>query len=800
MADSRTLNELEEQYPASSRMRLFNFMNISMMLGDSIITKDYQVPIPLASAIELTTYGKDISDQARRRQVPYNDIRMLCLLEIFNADLVDIEKTNEEAIIKIVDKQIRDRELLFPFTNGRLLYDKYFESHSNDTASYLTPEETLRLLAGIPQGIAQYGQWVTGPYGLIRSQSSRLITADRNIPVRHCPDPSCTAIHHTFLATSKDASVNKSRERFTKLLEREDGASQSETRQGKAWTRFVNNISDDFLSVYSDDAIEPVIVLIGDALADGELRKLFNYLLEQPDTNLRELTFKVATSASPPSAADLNRAQLLQLIMSVGNIALTAAIDQLVSIDEIVIPFGEIRRPVINRRVRFGLHGLHAELGSYGVRVVASGSSLAPLRARSLVEHMYRLDDEADRQELDWQLRDEPSDSLEAKLEHYLQTRDPRSSIGTLVLARRSNAVVATTSLGIGDVARTADDDLVNSILWKLGFSIHGSERLHDQFWRSHDAMLQHARRGVTTSAPADREEIRRLAVTYFTSLETLLNDSLAYTTWALCTDHYLSSKPFVYRPHIDMMKAFETLNQQGGRVSNSERLSKKNTLYPLTRGFGRLAELLASYDGSPEQKIRSKDDLPEWVGVQSLERFPFIHTTAFLDLLPDCRASILRVLTTITDRFVAADITTTRNDWLHGSRSGSAANLDRLREGLEDVREAVLSIEENGFSRQIFDSLSDLVDGDGRRTAILANNMGRQVHLFGPSPFAWLRLPGLRESQYVMNAARFAEPTECLRFTVEVESEYSKMWDNFPKRPILEQRRSLSPQLPLSA
>src|SRR5207245_7207428 len=67
---------------------------------------------------------------------------------------------------------------------------------------------------------------------------------------------------------------------------------------------------------------------------------------------------------------------------------------------------------------------------------------------------------------------------------------------------------------------------------------------------------------------------------------------------------------------------------------------------------------------------------------------------------------------------------------------------------------------------------ISDVIDGDNRRTSVLASPSRRQVSLFGPSPFAWLGLPRLDEAQYVMTAARFAEPEECLRFTVERSEE----------------------------
>jgi hypothetical protein len=80
-------------------------------------------------------------------------------------------------------------------------------------------------------------------------------------------------------------------------------------------------------------------------------------------------------------------------------------------------------------------------------------------------------------------------------------------------------------------------------------------------------------------------------------------------------------------------------------------------------------------------------------------------------------------------------------------------------------------------------------VDGDGRRTAMLANGSGRQIALFRPSPFTWLGLPSLPNSWYVVHSARFAEPSEVLRFGVEFDSPYAKMWSDYPRRPSAELR-----------
>jgi hypothetical protein len=136
----------------------------------------------------------------------------------------------------------------------------------------------------------------------------------------------------------------------------------------------------------------------------------------------------------------------------------------------------------------------------------------------------------------------------------------------------------------------------------------------------------------------------------------------------------------------------------------------------------------------------------------------------------------------------------------MHGQRTTSPESLDRLREGIDDVREAVLQIEESGMSLQGYAAVSDTIDGDHRRTVVLASPGGRNFSLYGPSSFSWLRLPGLTAVQYVMNSARFAEPTESLRFTVEVESPYSQMWDNYPRRSTLQRGKVAAGQAALES
>jgi hypothetical protein len=153
---------------------------------------------------------------------------------------------------------------------------------------------------------------------------------------------------------------------------------------------------------------------------------------------------------------------------------------------------------------------------------------------------------------------------------------------------------------------------------------------------------------------------------------------------------------------------------------------------------------------------------------------------------MEESQASILSALQEISAALMSSEISDSRNDWLHGRRT--VANTERLRLGLEKVGEAVNRITESGFARDRYHWARNDADGDGRRTAVIANGSGRTISLFRPTPFAWLGLPTLSGSWYVVHTARFAEPSEVLRFGVEFDSPYAKMWVNYPRRPSADQ------------
>src|SRR5579875_3393803 len=170
-------------------------------------------------------------------------------------------ETDRNAIIASISKQISDRSLLYPFIYGRSLYDKYFELFAEQGRSYLPVADTQRLLNGTPQGVFQEADLVTGPFGVLKSRTYRSIPATTDIPLRNCQDPSCNRVHHVVLSTDSEAEINKNREIIQKIMARDN-------KNERTWVEFVRSIVSQYLPIYKEWSIEPILILIGDALTD----------------------------------------------------------------------------------------------------------------------------------------------------------------------------------------------------------------------------------------------------------------------------------------------------------------------------------------------------------------------------------------------------------------------------------------------------------------------------------------------------------------------------------------------------
>ncbi len=344
MAGEYTAEEIAARYSDSAyRDAFFRIFCINSILSDCIIADNYKAPSSLFSCIELTDYGNEFYRALRHKNVGHAEALVFCLLEIYHLDAyIDVMRTDTSCIVKSLGQQIKDRTILLPFIHGRLLYDKYANMFLDQEHSYLGVKETFQLLRNTPQGVFQALNLVTGPYGILESQSERYVFPVRDANLRHCSDFNCNSVHSVELSTSMDASVNEQRK-----IARE--VQRKESEHGSDWSLFFREITARRLPRYKDTAFDPIILLIGDALTDGELRKLFVWLSDNSAADIQGVVHEYGQRGPLLEIASrLNRAELMQLILVVNDSDIVRSIDTLVQRGQIQVPAGEVRRSVVN--------------------------------------------------------------------------------------------------------------------------------------------------------------------------------------------------------------------------------------------------------------------------------------------------------------------------------------------------------------------------------------------------------------------------------------------------------------------
>jgi hypothetical protein len=513
------------------------------------------------------------------------------------------------------------------------------------------------------------------------------------------------------LQTGQSASINRDRDKLDAYLQtREDEPAD--------WWAFAEDLSGLSAAQFGDQRAGVLLPLIGDTFSDREVRALVTEVLDSTQGELRAAvsTF-TEVGAAESATAVMTRAELLQLCLVATEESLATAIDKLVRTERIKVPRGDIRRPVINRNTRSGAFRLQAELGHHGVRFISDDPGLAILRERRLLNKLYLRGPESDVQELEWQLRGIDIEDLDEKLEYFFQTRAPREALERLVLARKTNMITACHEVGIDSESELPDAELVDAILWKLGFPTHSDDDPHSEFWRRHERLWALTQ----SSSIGNSERFLEAASPYFSQLEGLLIDSLAFTSWALLVDHVREDVPFAYDDHEDRTEGLSLLQSAVGDVSTEQKHTPDYTterveLRNLIEGFRTLAKHLESGRKSPELYLRPSEEFPSYDGKTDLKQFLLRSTLPFLDLSRPSQDRIIEGLRQIAQTMTDAEVYSVRNDYAHYRRT--APDISKIEKALEAIRQSVTRIENLGFCRLLFAPASVTTDrwGQSRR------------------------------------------------------------------------------------
>ncbi|MCD4852404.1 hypothetical protein LN996_16435 [Arthrobacter sp. AK01] len=775
-------HELLDKYKNPEwRKNLLEIIDLTDFLDGCVIRSDYKISDELNNAIVPSAAGSRMVLELGKAQggekVPTKEARLMCLLHLAHVEiLIDPEKMSVDALAKAISNQLVDREILLPHVHGPDLYEKAADLFP-ERRRFLGISDTAKLLDGQPIGVFQSGYWVSGPFGLHRSEARRNFSPTMRVPLQHCHDVSCTSVHDTRLDTDGTAPINSLRHRVHRYHELESDTPSE-------WSKFIATISNYDDKIFDDFELSTTFALLGDGFDVVEIRNILSWLLDHTGGTLREYIAKFGYRGRAIEITSvLSAAECLQLCLLCDDKVIARAIDTLIFRRTIEIPAGEVRTPVLRRDIRQGIFRIRLEASALGVRLRAR-DDVAAMRLRRLVEHLYPGSDSDAEDELKWQLRSIPGVSLEARLDEFLRTASPHEVLSRLVLSRRSHVSKAGEELHLEITGAEDDDTLVDRILWKLGFDVDITDSLRIEYWTGHERLRQ-AAQTANVSTLVDYELVRSVAVSYFVKLEEFLTDTLSFATWVLLNDHVVSQHPFQYDFERDRVAAFARLEEFDiGRTKKSEdriRFGEDLTLYPLVRGFECLAGLLSSSLGESSKLLRNSSQYPNFHKNTELQRFPFTHTIPFLDLVPSAQDRLVNGLNEISALLVQSEIASARNDQLHFRRS--AADLDALMKTLDLVASAIQKVELLGIVRDLF--YPDKVENDrwGRRTVFLSNRRGKEIALARPTSHGLLRLPNLSTPQYIVSSAQFAEPNDMLRAIPTSKSSFSTLWARFPQR-----------------
>ncbi|MRJ77590.1 hypothetical protein GEV29_13675 [Aeromicrobium sp. SMF47] len=781
----KTKDELLELYSDDPwRSSVSEISRLVEFLSDCVLSEKYKIPDSISKVVHLTEHGNRVMQRLiTKNQVPAKEARLLCLLRMFHLEpLIDFAATDVEQLRVFIDSQVKDRSLLYPFILGRDLYDKAAELFE-ETREVLSHRDTLELLSDMPVGVFQSGPFVSGPYGLVRSTESRWFGPTTLVPMYHCAELTCGRIHRTRLSTDHLSPINEHLATLDKILD-QVGEDESE------WGEFVNALDELDGLRFDDTSDEPVFLALADLLGDGELRILLAELMDSTSGRLRQDLSKFDLGGRADDVvAGLDRAALLQCLLLARNEDIVSTLDRLIrqpnssdGLRNIDVPSGEVRRLRTNQGMSYGTFGIYPEISQYGIRFVSSDVQLAPMRLSRLAESLYLLGQHDEIDELQWQLRNIDGEDPKEQLDEFLRTSEPEDVVRKLVLARRTNQIATSEKLGVGFGAADDDDTFVAAVLWKLGFYNRRLEDRNRTFWSHHQRLKRYVQT-AGVGARIDAEDLRSRAINYFVELEGVLDDALAFSAWALTTDHVAAQQPFTYNVDRDRNPIFERMNefeQSREGEAESPKLTDKNTLYPLIYGFGTLADWIENIEEDRTSHQRPSAEYPRFVQHTDLKKFPFHHCIPVLDLLPGSRDRIVESLRFVRRSLAAGEVPNIRNDYTHYRHASDLPKLDSLIDGAE---KALNRLESDGLCRLTFSLVSDEGDAWGRRVYVLSNARARQLTFSRPSEFDWNRMPRLRSPQYVLPAAAFARPNEFLRFSPAFSTAYAQYWENYPKR-----------------
>ena len=764
-------------------------------LSASVAIDGWHAPELLTSSVVLTDAGQSAVERLgvmSGDDFAQADIyaAILCVLgsdEIY----IDLSATDTEAIFAALSPCFVANDLQLVWSYGHVFLERLSAAVQTLPEDGLDPIVSRRVLAGVPQAVAQVGPVVAGRFGLCRSTESRWFPPRLVAGPVPCTDPGCDYLHAVrFAGVTSDMHLAEAF--FLDELEAEFGGSDH-------WLTAVDEITQPQSRYLDEFHTGSLPLTLSNAFSERELRAILADLIDHYSAAIRPTVSRCPQlttlfRASGTSIADqLDTAGLVQVLLLTTDRALIEAIEYAIDAGHIAIPPTEVRTVMYGRGdLDTGFFRVHAEVSRQGValhpdRGQLQQNDLSLLRLQNLVREAHSAP--RDVEDLAWRLSTLVQPESRDPLGDYLRAAHPADAVEELLFKSREILEASFRLMRYGRFWLPASrDELVrmrDRVLWKLGFAVPSYPSALATFWERLEGLRRAADDAPEPFGETTQERLRGEGVNLFVSTEEILDLALSFTGWALLSDHY--GRPALERFRFDLDEARSTtagaLN--GRSIGENDvleiRRDGKNPLFPLVEGFRVLGEYCDELLAADASAYRRDDDKsPFFAGKSPLTFFPFVHTVTLFDLSPEPRAKLIERLKEVPSAIGRGHVLDVRNRLEHQRDSFPTAS--ELAGALDALEAVIQDLEMSGCCPTVFQLVRIDSDRYGRSTSILQNYSGATVELYTPSSLHLDDLPGPAEPQVCLRGVEITGSGEDLRFVYAEPSDFQRLWRRFPR------------------
>ena len=768
------IEEIDKKYTDPNfKDNFIDLFSLHLYLKKCFTKKKFDFKEVGSSAISLSEEGEKLLKKLKRKlpRVEEDLLKIAIFLDFYNSNLlVDVDKCNIQALIKSVSKLVENQSIIFPWLYGRTLYNKYYSEFDSQELS-LDHESVIRLLDNTPQGVFQLGRLVVGPLGILYAEEKRYIPPTQKVYLWHCADPSCNNFHTVDLVNSNEIMDNIQSKIYELTKELEDS---------EWYPYFRENSKTDNYYVFNN--IENTFITIANTFGENEIRLILREILDNKSgARLKLPQTKKYKDSSENIVKTLSKSECFQLLLLFKSFDVLFYTEKLIYENRIYIPATEVRSSKITTST--GFWDAYQECNKLGFRSKSPHTQVSLVNLRNLILKIYS--DPILGQQLDWNLRFYNQESLMEKCEEYVKRQNPAKIVREVILNGSSQLTKSFEILsGYFKIPENEIEEnvLITRILWKLGFNIN----IYPSSIEVFNKRLSDFSRVVNERniyLEPEKEKIRSSAVNLFVSLEDILKQSLAFSTWLLLSDHLHNTKfRYNYTDAIALMT--KTLNgyKLGEDIELVYNPNGNNTLFPLIEGFTALIQICEKLiEDNDISNIREDNELPRFIGETDLINFPLKHKLLVLDLKSSSFLKIKDIIFFITTEFSKSKILATRNSLEHDRQD--FPSKEQLLASCDSLPKIIEKLLEIGLFPNVYLFKSKITDEFGRNTKTFVDYSGKEISITELINFKGYPVPSIDSPIIITPQISFPNINEPLRIKFEENSEYLDYWKNYPLR-----------------